>query len=86
MLPIILPLLLILNLAAFLTYGIDKARARRGAWRISKMVLLTLGIMGGFGAFAGMRLFHHKTRQTVFKLAAFIGIFINSVVFAWLLF
>ena len=80
MVTIILPIIIILNLAAFLTYGIDKAKARRGAWRISDKALLTMAVVAGFGAFAGMRLFHHKTRQTVFKVAAFIGIVINSAV------
>ena len=77
---IILSLLFILNLAAFLTYGVDKSKAQRQQWRISDRTLLALAVAAGFGAFAGMRLFRHKTRQTVFKVAAFIGIVINSAV------
>jgi len=81
---IILPLLLILNLASFLTYGIDKSKARRHQWRISDRTLLTLSILAGFGALAGMRLFRHKTQKPVFQIAAFAGIIINLVVFALL--
>lgn len=80
MVTIILPTIIILNLAAFFTYSIDKSKAKRRQWRISDRTLLTMAIVAGFGAFAGMRLFHHKTRQTVFKVAAFIGIVINSAV------
>jgi uncharacterized membrane protein YsdA (DUF1294 family) len=83
MVTIILPLLIILNMAAFLTYGVDKKRAQRQQWRISDKTLLTLAIIAGFGAYTGMRVFHHKTRQNLFRAAAFIGMLINSVVFAW---
>jgi uncharacterized membrane protein YsdA (DUF1294 family) len=84
MVTIILPILIILNLAAFLTYGIDKAKARHGTWRISDRTLLTIALVAGFGAFAGMRLFHHKTRQPAFRLAAFVGMVINGAVLFWL--
>ena len=48
-------------------YGADKAKARRGAWRIPERVLLGCGICGGaLGALLGMRLFHHKTRHWYF--------------------
>ena len=50
-----------------LLYGADKAKARRGAWRIPERVLLGCGICGGaLGALLGMRLFHHKTRHWYF--------------------
>jgi len=83
MITIILPLVIILNLAACLIYGIDKAKARRGAWRIADKVLLTMAVVAGFGALAGMHLFHHKTRQPIFRLAAFAGMAVNGAVLLW---
>jgi len=49
-------------------FGIDKARAERGAWRISEGTLLWLAFWGGTpGAYAGRALFRHKTRKQPFS-------------------
>jgi uncharacterized membrane protein YsdA (DUF1294 family) len=56
------------NFAAFAAFGIDKARAERGAWRISEGALLRLAFLGGTpGAYAGRALFRHKTRKQPFS-------------------
>ena len=45
------------NVITALLYGADKAKARRGAWRIPERVLLGCGICGGaLGALLGMKL------------------------------
>ena len=55
------------NVITALLYGADKAKARRGAWRIPERVLLGCGICGGsLGGLLWMRLFHHKTRPWYF--------------------
>ena len=60
--------LLAINIATFLLYGIDKYKARKGRWRISEATLLTMAAIGGsIGAWAGMRLWHHKTMHKKFK-------------------
>ena len=60
--------LLLINLAAFLTFGADKRRAKRGAWRIPEKTLFLLAIVGGsVGAICGMHVFHHKTKHWYFK-------------------
>ena len=60
--------LLLVNLAGFLLMGLDKRRARRGAWRISEKALFLLAVLGGsLGAIAGMRTFRHKTRHWYFR-------------------
>ena len=57
-----------INLVTFLVYGIDKLRAKRGAWRIPEKTLFLLPILGGsVGAIAGMKVFHHKTKHWYFK-------------------
>ena len=61
--------LLLANLAAFVTFGADKRRAKRGAWRVPEKTLFLLALLGGSaGAIAGMRLFHHKTKHWYFRI------------------
>ena len=65
---IILYYLLAVNIATFFLYGIDKYKAKKGKWRISEATLLTMAAIGGsIGAWAGMRLWHHKTKHKKFK-------------------
>ncbi len=57
-----------INIITFFVYGIDKRRAKKGAWRISEKTLFLLPILGGsIGAIAGMKFFHHKTKHWYFK-------------------
>ena len=65
---IILGYLLAVNITSFLLYGIDKYKAKKGKWRISEATLLLMAVIGGsIGAWAGMRLGHHKTIHKKFK-------------------
>ena len=65
---IILGYLLAINIATFFWYGIDKYKAKKGRWRISEATLLLMAVVGGsIGAWAGMRLWHHKTMHKKFK-------------------
>ena len=60
--------LLAVNIVTFLLYGIDKYKATKGKWRRSEATLLTMAAIGGsIGAWAGMRLWHHKTMHKKFK-------------------
>ena len=60
--------LILVNLIAFALYGIDKRRAKQGAWRISEYTLLLVALLGGsLGALLGMRYFRHKTRHRKFR-------------------
>jgi uncharacterized membrane protein YsdA (DUF1294 family) len=62
-----LALLVLLNLAAFLAFALDKALARRRGRRIAEATLLWLALAGGTpGAYAGRRSFRHKTRKQPF--------------------
>jgi uncharacterized membrane protein YsdA (DUF1294 family) len=64
-------ILVIINIAAFVVFGVDKIQSKRGRWRISELKLLLLAFFGPFGAYAGMLLFRHKTRKTKFLLVPF---------------
>jgi uncharacterized membrane protein YsdA (DUF1294 family) len=67
-LPVLLVIIGGLNLVVFGTFVRDKYQAKRNAWRTSEAVLLTLALIGPFGAFAAMLIFHHKTRKVRFFL------------------
>ena len=65
---IIIYYLLIINAVAFIVYGIDKLKARKGRWRISEATLLLLALVGGsIGSWLGMKVWHHKTMHLKFK-------------------
>ena len=60
--------LLAINALSFILFGLDKYKAKKGKWRISETTLLTMAAIGGsIGAWAGMRLWHHKTMHKKFK-------------------
>ena len=65
---IALAVIAVMNVVAFTLMGIDKRRARRGAWRISeKALFLTTACFGGLGGVLGMKVFHHKTQHWYFR-------------------
>jgi uncharacterized membrane protein YsdA (DUF1294 family) len=65
---IIIIYLLVINIATFFTYGIDKWKAKKSKWRIREVSLLTLAVLGGsIGAWLGMKVWHHKTMHKKFK-------------------
>ena len=60
---------LLANIVGFALMGIDKQKAKRHAWRISEANLLLTALFGGsIGAWAGMYLFHHKTKHLKFVI------------------
>ena len=55
------------SLVAFIAYGLDKRKAKKGQWRTKESVLLGLGLCGGaVGALLGMQAFRHKTKHWYF--------------------
>ena len=81
MLAIVWILWLLLNIAVFLLYGIDKLKAKKNKWRIPERTLLTgTWLMCGVGAFLGMRTFCHKTQHLSFKVSAVCGMVISIAV------
>ena len=60
---------MIINIVAFFLMGIDKKKARTGAWRIPEKALFLSAILGGsIGAICGMQLFRHKTKHKSFVI------------------
>lgn len=59
----------VMSLFLFGMMGIDKHKARRGAWRISEKTLFVFALLfGAAGGTLGMHLFHHKTRHWYFRI------------------
>ena len=64
----LLAYLALINLLTFVLYGVDKRRAKKGAWRISEKTLLLLPLLGGsIGGILGMQVFRHKTKHWYFQ-------------------
>lgn len=66
---IVLPLVIVLNLFAFVLMGLDKYLAIKQKIRVSEHSLLALAFIGGsLGTYFGMVIFRHKTQKAVFSL------------------
>ena len=65
---IIIYYLLTINLLTFVTYGIDKYKARHKHWRVREASLLLLAALGGSpAALLAMHLSRHKTQHNKFR-------------------
>ena len=65
---IILIYLVVVNGIGFLLMGLDKAKAKVGAWRIPEKTLFGIAFIGGgLGVWFGMETFRHKTKHWYFK-------------------
>ena len=65
---IIICYLVMINVVAFITYGIDKLKAKKQKWRISEATLLLLATAGGsIGAWLGVKIWHPKTLHKKFR-------------------
>lgn len=77
--------LLVINVATFFTYGIDKWKAKKSKWRIRETALLLLAVLGGsIGAWLGMKVWHHKTMHKKFKYGIPAIIFIQLLIFGYI--
>ena len=74
--------LLLINIIAFVLYGIDKKQARRRSTRIPSSVLLWMArIGGGLGSWFAMSVFHHKKHHSDFRRLVPIWIMIWLFIF-----
>lgn len=84
---IILVIILALNIITFITYGIDKLKAKKGWWRISEFTLLLLAFTGGsLGAHLAMKTFRHKTQHVKFKFGVPAMMFLHVALAAYILY
>lgn len=60
--------LIVMNLIGLAVMAMDKSKARHHVWRIPEKTLFLVSILGGSaGTWAGMYLFHHKTKHWYFR-------------------
>lgn len=61
--------MLIINILAFILYGVDKKKAEKDKYRIPESRLILVAVLGGsFGALLGMIVFRHKIRKNKFRI------------------
>ena len=78
--------LLLVNLAAFIFYGVDKRKAIKNRWRIPERTLLGVAFIGGsVGALMGMKVFRHKTKHWKFKIGVPVFLVLHIVIAIWCL-
>lgn len=66
---IVLAALAVVNLIAFVMYGLDKSYAKKKKWRIPEANLIFIAMLyGAVGAFLGMKAFRHKTKHKKFTV------------------
>lgn len=59
----------IMSIVLFVMMGMDKKKAKAGAWRIPEARLFLFSFLGGaIGGCIGMKVFHHKTKHLKFEI------------------
>ena len=59
----------VINFIGFFIMGADKAKAKKGAWRIPEKMFFIVSLLGGgLGSWIGMYTFRHKTKHWYFVI------------------
>ena len=73
-----------INVVTFLVYGLDKWKAKQGAWRVKESTLLLLAAVGGsVGALLGMQVFRHKTKHLQFTVGVPLILLVQIALVVW---
>ncbi|MDD3165362.1 MAG: DUF1294 domain-containing protein [Oscillospiraceae bacterium] len=76
---------IVLNILAYMLFGVDKYKAVRAHWRIPEATLLLFAVLGGsVGALVGMRLFLHKTQKNKFRIGVPVILLVQAALACWL--
>ena len=77
--------LFLVNLIAFALYGIDKRRAIKHQFRIPEKKLLWMArIGGGIGSWLGIKVFHHQTKHTRFRIVVPLWTVLWTIAIVWM--
>ena len=72
------------GIATFVTYGLDKALAKLGWWRVPGILLHVLALIGGFaGGWLGMFIWRHKTTKARFWAVLFASTLLHGGAVYW---
>lgn len=76
---------IVMNIAGFASMGIDKAKAKKHAWRVPEATLFAIAILGGsIGSILGMYHFRHKTKHWYFVVGMPVIFFIQLAIAVYL--
>lgn len=77
--------LVVMSLASFAAFGVDKRRATRGEHRVPEKALLSLCLVGGTpGGILGMLAFRHKVRTPAFAFGLWLLLLTQTAWLVWL--
>lgn len=77
----------LMNLLGFFIMGEDKRRARKKLWRIPEKTLFLCSFLGGsIGTWAGMYVFHHKTKHWYFVVGMPLILFLQAGILVYLVY
>ncbi|MDO9357491.1 MAG: cold shock and DUF1294 domain-containing protein [Polaromonas sp.] len=77
------PIALLLNLAAFFVYWLDKYAAQKQHWRIAEQNLHLFALLGGWpGAWAAQRVLRHKSSKASFLRVYWLTVIVHCTVLA----
>ena len=75
---------LLMSVATFLLYLIDKRKASRARWRIPESTLLLAELVGGWpGAFLGQHFLRHKNRKVEYQVIFWLIVMVHLLFWAW---
>jgi len=78
---IILLWYVVISVATFILYAIDKSAAVHQRWRVRENTLHLISILGGWpGAFLGQTLFRHKTQKRSFRIVFWLTVTVNLII------
>ena len=82
---ILVAFLAAMNVAGFLSMGLDKSKAKHHQNRISEMTLMLIAALGGAaGSWLGMEVFRHKTQHAKFSIGVPVIFAIQIVILLFL--
>jgi uncharacterized membrane protein YsdA (DUF1294 family) len=69
---------IVMSVACFIAYGLDKRRATNGGRRVSERTLHLMAFLGGWpGAWIGQQQFRHKTQKVAFRIVFWIVVAVH---------
>lgn len=73
--------LVIINLASFITFFVDKRKAVKNKWRIKESSLHLLSLAGGvYGSIAAMLFFRHKNKKLKFCVITALALILHLAI------
>ena len=68
----------LVSIAAFVTYGLDKHYAKTEKWRVSEKTLHWLSALGGWpGGLIAQQVFRHKTQKLRFRVVFWLIVIVH---------